>query len=255
MQKTRILFIHASIALLMIACLGSTLPASSTEAPGAEPVGATAFHTPEEAVTHYLEGVAMADINYILQACAVDEMAEGFKFDQNAERLGVFMPLNSLSPANHPFFVEINKTQVASQILNQIKILTYSLLSEEDIEEPVIQLDAERINAFVTATDPGRLAQLEIVKIGIPNPTRMEDARYKENSAALAGIYGADESTERVALFTFEGDYYYSGFTLLRYGESWKINSQTSPLAKTPAVGIPQRTTVEEFDSLISGGK
>ena len=65
----------------------------------------------------------------------------------------------------------------------------------------------------------------------------MNDARYLENAARLASIYGADESTERVALFSFEGNYYYLGFTLLRYGDNWKISSQTSPLAGTSALG------------------
>ncbi|MEZ4679649.1 MAG: hypothetical protein R2932_36060 [Caldilineaceae bacterium] len=59
--------------------------------------------------------------------------------------------------------------------------------------------------------------------------------------------------TERIALFAFEGNHYYVGFTLLRYGESWQISSQHSPLGSTDPLGTPTPTTVEEFESMVSG--
>jgi len=65
-------------------------------------------------------------------------------------------------------------------------------------------------------------------------------------------VYGADESTERVALFSFEGQDHYVGFMLLRYGDNWKISRQDSPLAGTNALGVPQKTTPAEFKKLIS---
>ena len=81
----------------------------------------------------------------------------------------------------------------------------------------------------------------------------MNDDRYQRNSARLAEIYGADESTERVVLFSFRSSYYYVGFTLLRYGENWKISSQTSPMANVSALGVPEKTTKQEFESMING--
>jgi hypothetical protein len=127
-------------------------------------------------------------------------------------------------------------------------------LSSEEVDEgKTIMMDAERTNSFMKDVDPKRLSSLEIKKIGLPNETLMNSAKYLENADKLARIYGADESTERVALFSFEQNNYYLGFTLLRYGDNWKISSQTSPMSNANALGAPEKTTVEEFERLING--
>ena len=251
MQKKRVIILMACLALMTAGCSGT-----GTTATAPDQASNVAFKTPEEAITHYFEGVAQSDIHKIAQACAIDEMSEKFKFDQYTERLRAFLPVQSQSPAEYPFYVEINKMQLSSQIFNRVKMFAYSLLSSEKVDEgATIVLDAEateRISQFIKDVDPKGLAQLELKTIGLPNKKLMNDARYLENAAKLASIYGADESTERVALFSFEGNYYYLGFTLLRYGDNWKISSQTSPLAGTSALGTPQKTTVEEFESMIN---
>ena len=100
--------------------------------------------------------------------------------------------------------------------------------------------------------DPKRLSSLGVKEIGLPNKTLMNSAKYQANAAKMALIYGADESTERVALFSFEQNYYYLGFTLFRYGENWKISSQSSPLANTNVLGTPIKISADEFDSMIN---
>src|SRR5437868_14888703 len=86
----------------------------------------TAFKTPEEAITYYLDGVAQNDIRKILQACAINEMGGNFRFDLYAERVGAWNPTENLSPTDHPFYSEINKTYLSSQILKQVKNHSYS---------------------------------------------------------------------------------------------------------------------------------
>jgi hypothetical protein len=241
MQTKRILLLIVLVAVLTASCSQS----------------APVFKTPEDAITHYFAGVAQSDVQKIKQACAIDEMSEKFKFDQYAERLRAFLPTQSQAPAEYPLYVEANKLQLSSQIFNRVKMFAYSLLSNEEVDEgATVVLDADastRMKQFIQDVDPKGLAQLELKKIGLPNKTLMSDARYLENAAKLASIYGADESTERVALFSFEGNDYYLGFSLLRYGDNWKISSQTSPLAGTSALGTPQPTTVEEFEKMING--
>jgi len=251
MQKKRVFVLIVFLALMTAGCsrTGATAAAPDT-------ASSVAFKTPEEAITHYFEGVAQGDIQKITQACAIDEMSEKFKFEQSTERLRVFLPVESESPAEYPLYVEINKTQLSSQIFSRVKMFAYSLLSSENVAEgAAIQLDAggtERMSQFTRDVDPRGLAQLELKKIGLPDKKIMNDSRYLANAAELASIYGADESTERVALFSFKGNYYYLGFTLLRYGDNWKISSQTSPLAGISSLGTPQKTTVEEFERMTS---
>jgi hypothetical protein len=242
MQTKRIVIWVVLLVLLTAGCSGSA----------AAPV----FKTPEDAITHYFAGVAQSDVQKIKQAFAIDEMSEKFKFDQYAARLRAFLPTLSQSPAEYPLYVEANKLQLSSQIFNRVKMFAYSLLSNEDVAEGatvVLGADAStRMQQFIEDVDPKRLAQLELKKIGLPDKQLMSNARYLENAAKLAGVYGADEATERVALFSFEGNDYYLGFSLLRYGDNWKISSQVSPLSGASALGTPQPITVEEFEKMIN---
>ncbi len=217
-----------------------------------EQLADVSLKTPEEAVTHYLGGVAQNDVRKILQASAINEMGGNFKFALYAERLRVINP-TYLSPAEYPLYAEINKAQLSSQILNQVKNLSYSLLSGEKMEGGIIQADAERVSRFIKDVDPQRLSKLEIKKIDLPNKKVMAEAGYLENAARVAKGYGADESTERVVLFSFEQNYYYLGFTLLRYGTNWKIANQVSQLAGTSVLGAAQGITEAEFERIING--
>lgn len=64
-------------------------------------------------------------------------------------------------------------------------------------------------------------------------------------------MYGADTSTERVALISFEGLNFVVGFLLLRYGDEWFIRSQMSPIANIDVTGVPKKVTPDEFETLL----
>ena len=234
------------------AATATPTPIPPTPAP--TPVSEAVFNTPEEAITHYFEGIAQADPGHILEACAIDEMGEQFQFDGYVERVGYVLTPQSPAPADYPLYAEINKMQLSAQMLNRVKLLAYSLLSGEVMADGApITLDPDRTTRFMTEVDPARLAGLELKGIGLPDQAIMNSPTYQENAARLAGIYQADELTERVALFSFEQNDYILGFTLLRYGESWKISDQVSPLANTNSLGVPQETTTEAFEDMING--
>ena len=252
MERARVSVLIFFLALFGAGCsrTDNTRPASNTQA-SEQAAGAT-FKTPEEAINHYLDGVVRNDARKILEASAINEMAGKFRFDLHVERLGAISP-DFLAPADSPLYSEINKAQLSSQILSQVKYFSYSLLSGEKMDGTVFQADAERANRFIKDVDPKRLSTLAVKKISPPNQTVMNDARYLENSAKNARSFGADESTERLALLSFEQNYYYLGFTLLRYGSSWKIANQASPLANTNPRGVAEKTTEEKFQSMIDG--
>ncbi len=214
--------------------------------------GGGSFKTPEDAITSYLEGVVESDVDKILQACAIDEVSENFQFDDWVDRLGAMWVQNTLSPADYPLYVEINRVQQAYRILQPVRNLVYSLLSSEVQESglDLIEMDRRDANRFVEDVDPERLRGLEVEEIGVPEPEMMESDRYQENAEEQASIYGADEMTERVVLVSFEDEYYVLGFTLLRYGKSWKISAQFSAMGRTDGTGMAQPTTEEEFESL-----
>lgn len=217
------------------------LKQSAPQAPAApEP----ALSTPEDAIDHYLAGIAAGDVAKILAATAIDEMAERFQADLYVERLGgVLMPLLMLAPADYPYYVAMNKAQQTARILGQVRNFSYSLLSDEDIAsaQAILEVDAERMARFTAAIDPARLAGIAVTEISPPSVPAGSEARYNENVAKIARIYGADEYAERVVVFSFEGSDYLIGFQLLRYGDDWKVMDQSSPLGGTNALGIPER--------------
>ncbi|HEX8887533.1 MAG TPA: hypothetical protein VF779_00040 [Pyrinomonadaceae bacterium] len=250
MQKKLISILIVSLILFAVSCSKTDTKGTNSQSPSQ--ATDVAFKTPEEAITSYLDGVARNDISKILQACAINEMGGNFKFDLYTARVGG-MNLQYLSPSEYQFYAEMNKTLLSSQILNQVKNLSYGLLSGEKVDgSPIFPADADRANRFVKDVDPGKLSKLEIKKISLSNKTVMNDAKYMENAAKYARIFGADESTERLVLFSLEDNYYYIGFTLLRFGGNWKISSQNSPLGNTDPLGTPKKTTAEDFESMIN---
>ncbi|MEP7289005.1 MAG: hypothetical protein ABI947_24895 [Chloroflexota bacterium] len=246
MQKKRIFLFIMCIALTALVCLKA-----SDIATAQNQTGNVSFKTPEEAITLYMQGVTQGDVGKILQACAINEVSENFKFDLYTDRLKAFIPYQSPAPSNYPFYVEMNKAQLTSQILGQVKIFVFSLLSSEKIADGnVIIIDPDRTAKFIKDVDPTKLAQLEVKKFALPNKTIMSSTKYTDNVTKIARVYGADEYTERVALFLFDGNYYFMGFTLLRYGETWKILNANSPLAGTSSIGAPQKTTEKDFEGV-----
>lgn len=254
MRKTITGIINPTQVLLIgcIALLAANLVGISPRATAQDQPGDVSFATPEGAITFYIQAVAQGNISQIMQACAVDEMSAGVRFDLIIDLVG-YLTISSPAPANYPFYEEINKAQYSWQFLNQVRNLAYGLLDpgNEVLEGRTVRMDMEEAIQFMAKVDPQKLAQLQIVEIGVPVPDLAYGERNQEVWNRRAQIYGADESTERVVLFLFDGDYYIMGFQLLRYGEDWKISYAASALANIPGSGVPQATTVEEFQELI----
>lgn len=141
------------------------------------PVGASAQErdapvNPEAAIAAYIAGISEGDVEAILAASAVDEMAAGFDFGAYTERLQALALTTSMAPSEYPMFAAANRYQQASWILGQVRNLTYGLLSDETIDGSIIApADAERVAAFVAAVDPTRLADLRLLDVGIARPT------------------------------------------------------------------------------------
>ncbi len=252
--------LSAVITMGLVAALTLAPAASSAQEPSPatqEPSPATpeaSPATPEEVVAAYVAGIAAGDADAILQASAVEEMATGFDFTAFTERLRAMSLATSLGPSEYALFRDANRYQQAALILSQVRNLVYGLLSGEEIEGRLIApVDAERIAAFVAAVDPARLSGLKVLEVRGPDPEFASDERYLDNIARMAAVYGADELTERLALIELDGSTYGLGFTLLRYGDTWKVSSQQSVLARTPVFGTAEPMTRAEYDERTGG--
>jgi hypothetical protein len=249
MHQKRILILTVGL----IALIATIYLRSNASAAAQDQSRAVSFTTPEDAITFYIQAVSQGDVGKIMQASAVDEASKDFKFDLYTARLKVLLPFQSPAPADYPFYVDMNNAQLSWQFLSQVRIFVFSLLSTENVaDNSTIIIDADRTTKFMKDVDPARLAQIALKKIGIPNKALMSSAKYLTNATALAHVYGADESTERIALLQFGDSYYAIGFTLLHYGQTWKILNISSPMANTPSTGAPQKITVQGFDNQIN---
>lgn len=76
-------------------------------------------------------------------------------------------------------------------------------------------------------------------------------AKAIEQAKVHASWDGADDSTERIALFELGGKHYRGGFTLLRYGKTWRVRRLISVYAGGRDHQRPVRaTSLEEYREL-----
>ena len=246
-----------ALVILTAACSAAAPSAPPTAEPtsSAAPTSTAApagFATPEDAVTAYLTGVANADVDAILATAAVDEAAENFDFEAQADRLRVLTLIGNPGPAEYPFYADINRAWFSSRLLGQTQALSYSLLSPGEIGPAPVPVDEGDAGAFVDQVDPAGLAGLEVVEVKPPLASLENDPDARANALEVAAIYGATDDVQRVALVKLGESHFVVGFELLKYGDSWKVITQTSSLAGMPGTGVAQPTTPEEFESQTS---
>lgn len=231
---------------------GITAIAAAAVLTTSAPVGATAFETPETAVREYLEGVAQADIDQVLETSAADELAEGYRFEQWVDRLGTYQSV-SAGPVHSPFFADVEHVIWLSRLTRQAKTLAYSLLAPETLGEEglyygtVPDVGGGWATDLMAELDETRLKSLVVVDIRMPNPEWFDRPESQEIVAGMAQISGADHWTERVALLLFESDTYMVGFNLLRYGDDWKVYEQKSNIAGLHQSGTAWPVTASLF--------
>lgn len=253
----RIRSVIVSSALLAVVATGcgharAKPTASATHVSSASVSAAgTPSATPEAAVTAYLT-VAHADAAAILNACAVDEKATRFNFSASVDRLQVMLLTSSMAPTTSPFYRDLNRATETSHILTQVRSLSYSLLSTEKVDADLIRADGTKATRFAGQVDPKGLARLTVVEIRFPLASMLTNKRNLDNSLEVARIYGADESVERVALVSVGSATYEVGFTLFRYGSSWKVSDQISQLAGTSTYGAATPMSRADFDAEVN---
>ena len=181
-------------------------------------------------------------------------MSTGFDFVAAVDRLQAFIPGDTLGPAEYPFYADINRATLSYRILRKVQNLAFGLLSGEEFDGRVISpVDGAWAETFVNRVDPARLADLKVQDVRFSNARYEHNERQLANMAKLAAVYGADEMTERLVLFSFEGQLYDLGFMVIRYADGWMVFDQVAYLAGTDSLGTARLTTVEDYERTTSG--
>jgi hypothetical protein len=216
------------------------------------------FLSPENAVEFFITAVTEMDMDAALSACAINEYAEGYDAQTVIENVRMISP-NMAAPNQYGFYRAMNQTAILGSAAMLLRNFIYNFVESEalhtifDGEWYRLQDDPEReAQEFVESVDPSFICELTIVSIDLPQPELFNSEPNQKNIEQMAGYYGADDITDRIVLYELGGVYYYSGFQLARYGETWKIIRLVSPIANCPAYGSAQQITREEYDELVS---
>jgi len=184
------------------------------------------FGTPEAAVEHFVKSIAADDLDGALQAFAVDELVARAELiasetAKRRERSGVRVSKSRT-------FLRMFAIKLTAECASETRRFVYALLLDNDRADWLTEATDANIDSFIRAADPARLKSLQTVRIDQPVPSVTRTASALENAKAHASAEGADDSTERIALFRLDGKHYRGVFGLLRYGGSWRIRRLSS---------------------------
>jgi hypothetical protein len=236
---------YAAIVFFSLLCISALSAQSFT-------IKKQQFKTPEAAIEYFIGAVTENDLMKAFEACAVAPYAEGFDFKAFAKRLNAIVWTTSLSPSEYELYRQMNMITVMSRISNQIKFFSYSLLYPgTDFMQTKLYPGNKAVDHFVRVADPKKLSTLKLRKVLIPEIMLTENPRIEENAVAQALPLGADTSTERLAVLTWEGKAYGLGIHLLRYGEDWYIDSLVSNYEGTSVLGTAVEVSPEMLKTIL----
>ena len=209
--------------------------------------------TPEEAIGSFVAALCENDLQKALQVCAIEDYAAGYDFVGMVDYMKTFMPLQQMAPSEYGLYAGINAISAMYALTNQIKMMIYSFFVPEvgDGKPMYVGGSMDDAKAFATTVDPAKLKNLKLVRTDPPMQTLLNSEKNVKAFQRWADIYGADEMTERIALYELDGKTYLGGFVLLRYGEEWRIKSLNSNLAGLSVMGTVEETTPAAYASLL----
>ncbi|HEY1134418.1 MAG TPA: hypothetical protein VGE77_07555 [Nocardioides sp.] len=207
------------------------------------------FATPEEAIEFATERLADGDADGAVGAWASEEQAAGLDLAGYLERLQTYPAWEpALVPGDDDFFREIAETARAGGAADQYRRLVVSLLLPEvDLTQgSTLGDDGPSAQEIAEALDSSRLESLRAQRIErVEGPERLEE-QYAES----ARLVGAEERREYLVLYEWDGDTYLGAVGLLRYGDEWRIDTLSSPIANVGVAALEPATDADLDEAL-----
>lgn len=195
------------------------------------------FMTPEEAIGHFIAAVAENDFKGAMAACDINLSAEQYDTGAQAERVG-HIYLQYSAPSEYEFYQAINRANNLGRLAGQMRGFVFSLTGSEEAlamsvgkSYPLEEGENQAVQ-FIEEVNPNVLKRLSIVRIDLPNSDYYESEQFEVSQKVYIRRFGAQELTERYVLYELDGRTYVGGFTLLRFGDNWKIDNLTSITSK-----------------------
>lgn len=200
--------------------------------------------SPENVVGSFYDKLKDQDMEGALACFSSEDAAKNFDYESYVA-LYDLEDQDTLLPAEDTKIQLINERKLEGQAAGQIEATLRVIGLGEDTGRRSIQgvsswqeLGMETED-YIEAVDSKNLKDLTVERVELAVQDVQNQDETQEKLEQEAGVYGADERREYVALFTVGETSYIQGFTLDRYGEDWRIFSLTSELAGTSSYGIP----------------
>lgn len=110
---------------------------------------------------------------------------------------------------------------------------------------------AAKVIATLQGMDWNKLRGLKVVRVDVPHKPLMSRADVIQLLKEQGAVWGAEDLTERIALVQLGDEHYICGFSILKYGSSWRLKDLTSNIASESGyrLGVPEKITPEEFEA------
>jgi hypothetical protein len=227
----------AVTSLAMVAALAQAADAGS----------GLSFSTPEAAVEHFVKNIAADDVDAAMQAFAVKELAARAHVAAKARVKSGLPRTGPLRLPKSRIYDRILEINLRAEFAGETRRFVYALLLDNGMDDQMTEASDANLDRFVRAANPARLRGLKIVRIDQPVPSVTRTAKAIEQAKVHASWDGADDSTERIALFELGGKHYRGGFTLLRYGKTWRVRRLSSVYAGGDHGRPVRATTPKEY--------
>ena len=250
--------IAAALAVVLILQNLSILPSLGASETGSasSDVG---YSTPEETARAFTEAIAANDLEGALSLFACNQMAENYDFNAGMEwyhtwNPGMQMPFSS----EDTLYADINEKSLENSAAWQIGCMMFSREGKEEYMSGSLVSpengDASGIVSDIqNACSLDNLSSFKLERMDYSNPERQLSDSAQTGWESQCEIYGADERVEYVILYSYNGDTYAGGMTLLRYGENWYIQFLSAPLAGQNAYGWLTLADEEEYLEMAGG--
>lgn len=208
------------------------------------------FETPEEAVTYAVKKIADNDFLGVLDAFALNEL-RNYNLAAASEYVGSYIPSREWY-GNNKMYQDMNEIFYAYNVTQQLKAMIWSLLMQDQDYHTPSHNTKFPSDQLAVKLNPSKLAGLKIEKIekDYIRPSLIQ--RKKDDDKRIAAYYGVQDMMECAVLYSWNGGYYSSGFTLLKVDGGWKIRNFGAAFFGADSSGQLKKTTKYEFDNEIA---
>ena len=234
--------------IALVLCAGMLAGCTPSEDIGLLNVESKSYSTPEDAVHAAVSAIADNDARKLFAASAVTEAGAGYDLAAQAKQLDALPGIYYAgAPSEYEMYQDMNELMVANTLATQVRGFCYSFFIEDDLSQMAALTGDAQLGEYIEKVNPANLKELKVLRVDLPYPNTANSDDIKAAEKQSAALYGADNQEQRIALLELDGTLYWAGFTLLQYGNDWKVLALYSPLANQPATGAVVEVMEEEY--------